>query len=752
MKDSMNKTQQSPTNRRGQFMNRLVIQVVIALALWMTTAAIPAWADEPTIQELIKQLSDPDRKVYKAAKKALLAKGYKAYRPLSKVKTDDPEVKFTIKEIMEAVKYSIIPEAEAAVRQLYDDMENNRNPGSSWGTIASKAPEKIIDLILDVSIDGKHAKEATLGVNTFLQNLRPYQAAAYLKGMSKTDRKAFIGMLDKFGDYYYKYQQAKLFYCMNDYKRTVSRASDMWMETQSTLGIELAAAAIGKSEDPIWFWGMGGRRIVTASNLANRCLMTTFFCRIAHALNKPYLVEGFYTLGEVQGAPEGPALSMFDFLVEFGNDTLIDDFLNAAQGPVLKYRLLHGFFKDDGVGIPKDELKTIIANVKSEEKLVTLADRVAKWNRADSKTILKAVLTMAPFNSPQDSQARIQLGFMAYNEGRFKDAAEQWNKAFPGDPNGQNTYEDTLKTLASELGAMADMQTPKYVKLMNTGLDAELVEDWATAEKAYRAAIALNRENPAAYSRLIPLLSNRNRFKDAVEVMRVSIERKPPTTSDLITWTLRAIYVGAWDKAEKWLKLYVKTNPIKAQATYYQMLLEEHKGNLDEAGDLAEQVLRSNHYYSDIRRQLGMIRIKQRRLKDAETLLMDHLLDKPFDDYSRLCLSIARGLDGRDDRKQVTDYLKQTNRVDGTWSTWLLRYRAGIITQDTLLKQAKTMGNEHDQFGQLCEARFSIGMNALIAGDKTKAKTYFKKTAEMNILLYIEHHWALQELKLLDGN
>ena len=111
---------------------------------------------------------------------------------------------------------------------------------------------------------------------------------------------------------------------------------------------------------------------------------------------------------------------------------------------------------------------------------------------------------------------------------------------------------------------------------------------------------------------------------------------------------------------------------------------------------------------------------------------------------------MARGLDGRDDTQEVLAYLKQFNRPEGTWATWLLKHHARQITVEELLQKARSMGTQHERIGQECEAYFTIAMRALIDGDQRTARKYFEKTMASNITIYIEHYWARDELKRLD--
>jgi predicted Zn-dependent protease len=296
---------------------------------------------------------------------------------------------------------------------------------------------------------------------------------------------------------------------------------------------------------------------------------------------------------------------------------------------------------------------------------------------------------------------------------------------------------------------MAPMEDEAYTKHMKAGLTAMLASDAAAAEKAYRAAIAQNAKLPCAYRELTSLLRDQSRFHDAESIGKQMISQKPLTTSDYLKWSSVAAELGELDKSATWLAHFVKSDPAKANSTFAEAVLLERKGELDEAAKRYDELFQLGRY-RNVRRQLATVRIKQRQLPEAEELLAEHVLRNPFDQYSRLMLSIARGLSGKDDQAALLAYLKDMNCSDKTWSKWLLAYQAGEVTKDILLKQANAMGTKAERVGQVCEAYFSIGIQAVIKKDLKTARTFLKKTMDMGITMYIEHYWARDELKLLD--
>ena len=178
-------------------------------------------------------------------------------------------------------------------------------------------------------------------------------------------------------------------------------------------------------------------------------------------------------------------------------------------------------------------------------------------------------------------------------------------------------------------------------------------------------------------------------------------------------------------------------------------ILQERMGNLNEAEAAYAELLRRVGAYSTVRRQYALVKIKLRKLDEAEALLQDHLLEQPFDQYARLLLYYSRLLKNVDDSDALKGYINATGLQESEWIYWLLKHAAGAVGDDLLIAKAEEVDEESKHYGQLCEAYFYCGIKALAKGDEARAKDLFNKTVNMNITIFIEHNWALHELKQL---
>ena len=75
----------------------------------------------------------------------------------------------------------------------------------------------------------------------------------------------------------------------------------------------------------------------------------------------------------------------------------------------------------------------------------------------------------------------------------------------------------------------------------------------------------------------------------------------------------------------------------------------------------------------------------------------------------------------------------------------------GSISPEELLKRMDEKKGD-DRHMALAEGYFYLGQHYLVAGDKKAAGTYFQKTRDLDVFLYIEHVAAGFELQRLKND
>lgn len=96
-----------------------------------------------------------------------------------------------------------------------------------------------------------------------------------------------------------------------------------------------------------------------------------------------------------------------------------------------------------------------------------------------------------------------------------------------------------------------------------------------------------------------------------------------------------------------------------------------------------------------------------------------------------------------------------TPMVRPGWGQTMLYYLDGQIDANRLLALAEQPwenreGDPANRDERLCEAYFYIGQQALIAGDDATAANFFRLAVASNIYEFVEHNFALFELRLLE--
>jgi lipoprotein NlpI len=141
----------------------------------------------------------------------------------------------------------------------------------------------------------------------------------------------------------------------------------------------------------------------------------------------------------------------------------------------------------------------------------------------------------------------------------------------------------------------------------------------------------------------------------------------------------------------------------------------------------------------------GVSRFFAGRLEEAVADLTkaSELADAESRVYCDLWLAIAYARLGR---PFPADLLKRaTTELHGEWPRPALGMVAGVVTPDDVIKSVDDKKGD-DRLMALAEGYFYIGEHHLAIGDSKTAETYFNKTRELGVIIYIEHIAAGLEL------
>ncbi|KRR18260.1 hypothetical protein CQ14_25435 [Bradyrhizobium lablabi] len=151
---------------------------------------------------------------------------------------------------------------------------------------------------------------------------------------------------------------------------------------------------------------------------------------------------------------------------------------------------------------------------------------------------------------------------------------------------------------------------------------------------------------------------------------------------------------------------------------------------------------------SEIFRMRGLARLYSGRLENAQSDLAraSELADKEAKTYLDLWLvAIGGRLGAKVPDSIITRAAAESN---GEWPRPALAMLTGSMSPEELLKRMDEKKGDDRQMA-LAEGYFYLGQHYLVAGDKKTAASYFQKTRDLDIFLYIEHVAAGYELQRL---
>ena len=157
--------------------------------------------------------------------------------------------------------------------------------------------------------------------------------------------------------------------------------------------------------------------------------------------------------------------------------------------------------------------------------------------------------------------------------------------------------------------------------------------------------------------------------------------------------------------------------------------------------------LKQDHHYALLNR--GIARYYAARNELAVQDLNEFYLLQPQDPYRVLWLFLAEfKLDPIQAQLNLSQHRQRLSRQD--WGTQIIDlYLARTSLQGFLASVPVGLTNEAGYAERLCEAYFYMGKLAMMDGKVTQARNYFRLALATNVHDFVEHRYALLELKRL---
>ncbi|GAA4876053.1 lipoprotein NlpI [Ferrimonas pelagia] len=127
--------------------------------------------------------------------------------------------------------------------------------------------------------------------------------------------------------------------------------------------------------------------------------------------------------------------------------------------------------------------------------------------------------------------------------------------------------------------------------------------------------------------------------------------------------------------------------------------------------------------------------------------LTTFLLEEPSDPYRAIWLYLAQQeLDSEQALIQLADH--RTRMDEDNWATGLVDLFLGRIGAGDLLASSREGLSQQGELAErLCEAYFYLGKRARLQGDNGKAMNLYKLALATNVYEFVEHRYALMEMR-----
>jgi len=205
--------------------------------------------------------------------------------------------------------------------------------------------------------------------------------------------------------------------------------------------------------------------------------------------------------------------------------------------------------------------------------------------------------------------------------------------------------------------------------------------------------------------------------------------------------------LGLYDLARADFDEALKLKPNDGELLLAAAVNQMGAGRDAQALALAEKALEVNPSSKSPHKTLAHLRYFARDYEGAKRNLLVLLKDRSQinEGYMTIWLYLAARRNNEDALAAVRPYLA---RDKSAWPHPMLQYLTGEGTLEQAMESAR--GDQKDQSG-LCEFYFYAGEKALIDGQASQAREYFRKSVDTGIVEYYEYGMAKRNLKLLEG-
>ncbi|TET35861.1 MAG: tetratricopeptide repeat protein [Planctomycetota bacterium] len=342
--------------------------------------------------------------------------------------------------------------------------------------------------------------------------------------------------------------------------------------------------------------------------------------------------------------------------------------------------------------------------------------------------------------------------------GKYKNAIADCTKAIELDPAFKEAYSERGRGkngIKDYRGAIADFS--KVIELDprnkyaydNRGYSYRCLGEPDMAVKDYRKAIEIDPKYMLGYRNLAFLYSQSGKFEKAIEVLDEGLKEMPDSAP---LWERRGsckLSLGRNAEAIKDYDNAIKFNPSFYAAYIRRATARFRNGDGEGAVSDLDAAIKLQPKTADAYNTKARFLFDTEKYGDAKKIYTTLVKAYGTQDqavYALLNLCVCRIKLGESGemKKEAVAFLEKRKQDD--WPGKLLRFFAGTLDEESLLKQAETEDKQRTS-EQNCEAYYYIARSRLARGEKAEAVELLKKCIGTGCKHFVEYQSAEMLLK-----
>ncbi len=422
-------------------------------------------------------------------------------------------------------------------------------------------------------------------------------------------------------------------------------------------------------------------------------------------------------------------------------EKLYKEVIDQDKTLVTAYSELYGVYLLQNKGADAEQLlKTGAANnPKQMSFLLSLAGHYSRLKRHDE---MVAVLNQIKAHAKDYDRAYLVVGDFYFRNGDYGEALRQYKEGMAADPKQKATYQKRMieilmrqnrRAEAADIDAQILKDNPKDSDAR--GLQASLLLDRGDVQKAIselQAVVNAAPDNFVARYNLGRAHIARSEWEQARQQFTEAIRERPDYLPARLALAQLQVMRSEFDTALKSVAQILTIDKTNGPARLIEAAALLGEKRYTDARQLLEAIKQANPNAPDIEFSLGMVSLKEGKLKEAEDIFRKAYTANPKD--PRGMVGLVEAMAAQNHFDQAIQFLqselaKYPNRTDLQMALGNLAVRAGNF--DLAISQFQAVLNELDKNSKgRGEVYFRLGVTLRHKGDLNGAVQALAKAAE----------------------